>query len=182
MEITFAKTAQRDYQVSVKRDDGVQLQVTSFDRPRALPHDLAHFVVENELHLEHGFFGLLAAGVVFSNTRVSSGRLRRPRKRSPDFLKRLGQQPIEAEVLVSVMLDIAKASADKEWWMAKEKLDNVWQPRRSQLQHPLCHNDVRRVCGELRAVEQQWRDLPVGKSITVTWSPHNKRLPGTHNE
>jgi hypothetical protein len=33
----------------------VLLEVRSFDRPRRLPHDIAHFLVESELQLEHGF-------------------------------------------------------------------------------------------------------------------------------
>lgn len=180
MEITFTKTAERDYEVLVRRDDGVLLQVRSFDRPRGLPHDIAHFGVENELHLEHGFWGLLAAGVMFPNIRVASGRLRRnSAERSRSFLKQLGQQPIEAEVLVSVMLSITEERADKEWGMVKAKLDSVWKPRRSQLQHPICHDDVRRVCSELRLVDEQWRALSIGKSITVTWAPHKKRLERT---
>jgi hypothetical protein len=174
MEITFTKQTERDYQVFVRRDDGVLLQVRSFDRPRRLPHDIAHFVVENELQLDHGFWGLLAAGVMFSNTRVVAGRVRKEAaERSGSFLKRVGQEPIEAEVLVSVMLDIAEERAETEWWMVKAKLDAAWKPRRSQLQHPICHNDVRRVCRELRIVEQQWRALSVGKSITVRWIAHN---------
>lgn len=62
VEITFLKQTERDYEVFVRRDDGVALQVRSFDRQRRLPHDIAHFVVENELRLQHGFWGLLAAG------------------------------------------------------------------------------------------------------------------------
>jgi hypothetical protein len=46
MEITFTKTALRKYEVLVRRDDGVVLEVRSFDRPVRLPHDIAHFVVE----------------------------------------------------------------------------------------------------------------------------------------
>lgn len=56
MDITFAKSAQRDYEVLVRRDDGVLIKVQSFDRPLRLPHDIAHFVVENELRLEHSFW------------------------------------------------------------------------------------------------------------------------------
>jgi hypothetical protein len=94
----------------------VLLQVQSFDRPRRLPHDIAHFVVENELQLEHGFWGLLAAGVMFSNMRVVAGRVRQDAaERSRSFLKRVGQEPIEAEVLVSVMLSIAEERAESKW-------------------------------------------------------------------
>jgi len=57
MEITFTKTAGRKYEVLVHRDDGVVLEVQSFDRPVRLPHDIAHFVVESELSLKHGLWG-----------------------------------------------------------------------------------------------------------------------------
>ena len=180
MEISFSKTGQRDDEVLVRRDDGVLLEVQSFDRPLRLPHDIAHFVVENELQLEHGFWGLLAAGVMFSNMRVASGRLRQhAAEHSRSLVKGVGQQPIEAEVLVSVMLRIAEDRADEEWGMVKAQVDAVWKPRRSQLQRPISHNDVRRVCRELRRVEQQWRALSIGQSITVTWVPQNKRLQRT---
>ena len=176
MEITFAKKGLRDYQVVVKRDDGVLLKVQSFDRPILLPHDMAHFVVENELRLEHGFWGLLAAGVLFSNTRVAAGRVRpRARERSRSVLKEVGQQPIEAEVLVSVMLSIAEERVDEDWRKVQTRLDEVWKPRKSQ-RGPISHDEVRRVCSELRSAEEQWRALSVGQSTTVVWVPHDRRL------
>jgi hypothetical protein len=177
MEITFAKRDQRDYDIFVRRDDGVLLQLTSFDRPLRMPHDIAHFVVENELQLEYGLWGLLAAGVMFSNVRVVSGRPRRySAERFRSMLKKVKQQPVEAEVLVSVMLKIAQEQSDNEWRAAKAQLDAVWKPRQSQLQRPINHADVRRVCTELRKVEEQWRALPVGQNLTVTWALNNKHL------
>jgi hypothetical protein len=179
LEITFAKKGLRDYQVVVRRDDGVLLNVQSFDRPIRLPHDMAHFVVENELRLEHGFWGMLAAGVLFSNIRVAAGRVRpRARERYRSVLKEAGQDPIEAEVLVSVMLNIADERADEDWRKVQTRLDEVWKPRKSQ-RGPINHDEVRRVCRELRIAEKQWRALSVGQSITVVWRPHNSRLQRT---
>jgi hypothetical protein len=43
MEIKFTKAAQRRYEVLVRRDDGVLIDVPSFDRPVRLPHDIAHY-------------------------------------------------------------------------------------------------------------------------------------------
>jgi hypothetical protein len=178
LEITFAKKGLRDYQVFVRRDDGVLLQVESFDRPTRLPHDMAHFVVENELRLEQGFWGLLAAGVLFTNMRLAAGRLRpRAREQSRSVLKEAGQHPIEAEVLVSVMLSIAEERADDDWQVVQARLKEVWKPRKSQ-RGPLSHDEVRRVCRELRIAEEQWRALSVGQSITFVWAPH-KRLQWT---
>ncbi len=63
MKVTFTRTGERRYKVSVE-GKGV---VTSFMEPAAgyderLPHDLAHFVVERYLGLKGAVFGRLAAG------------------------------------------------------------------------------------------------------------------------
>ena len=48
----------------------------SYSRKYRVPHDLAHLVTERELLLATGVFGSLAAGAMFSNARVVSGRPR----------------------------------------------------------------------------------------------------------
>ncbi|MGH9881836.1 MAG: DUF4440 domain-containing protein [Pyrinomonadaceae bacterium] len=63
MKVTFTRTAERRYRVSVE-GPGV---VSSWMEPAPgydarLPHDMAHFVVENELGISGGEFGQLAAG------------------------------------------------------------------------------------------------------------------------
>src|SRR6266480_7699489 len=63
MNVTFTRTGERRYRVSV---EGPGL-ISSCMEPAAgydarLPHDMAHFVVENELGITGGVFGQLAAG------------------------------------------------------------------------------------------------------------------------
>src|SRR5258705_7514806 len=63
MKVTFTRTAERRYRVSVE-GPGV---VSSWMEPAPgydarLPHDMAHFVVENELGISGGVFGQLAGG------------------------------------------------------------------------------------------------------------------------
>ncbi len=63
MNVTFTKTGERRYRVSV---EGMGV-VSSWMEPAAgydtrLPHDMAHFVVENELGIAGGGFGQLAEG------------------------------------------------------------------------------------------------------------------------
>lgn len=183
MEITFTKAARRKYQVLVRRDDGVVLEVPSFDRPARLPHDVAHYVVESELCLGCGFWGLLAAGALHPGVSVASGRLRpHAAEQSRAVLKEAGQHPTEAEVLVSVMLGIAEAGVDEDWPEVSSRLNNAWQPRRSQ-RGPISHGDVQRVCRRLREVECQWEALPVGECLTVRWpAQHNKGLNRTRRQ
>src|SRR5690348_10538759 len=63
MKVTFTRTGERRYRIDVE-GKGV---IRSFMEPAAgydecLPHDLAHFVVEKYLRLQHAVFGRLAAG------------------------------------------------------------------------------------------------------------------------
>ncbi len=63
MQVTFTRTAERRYRVSVE-GPGV---VSSWMEPAPgydarLPHDMAHFVVEDELGIGGGVFGQLAGG------------------------------------------------------------------------------------------------------------------------
>jgi hypothetical protein len=63
MKVTFTRTAERRYRVSVQ-GEGI---ISSWMEPAPgydskLPHDMAHFVVENELGIQGGIFGQLASG------------------------------------------------------------------------------------------------------------------------
>lgn len=49
MEITFTRTGPRSYEVVARRRDGVVIRVNTPDRPKSLPHDMAHYLVEREL-------------------------------------------------------------------------------------------------------------------------------------
>src|SRR5262245_58854131 len=170
MDITFTKTANRNYEILIRRDDGVTLELRTFDRPAGLPHDIAHFIVESELHLERGLWGLLAAGVLFGIVRVTSGRLRpRALEQSRELEKKAGQHSIEAPVLVAVVLSIAEDGLDSDWRKVSFRLKDAWQPRRSQ-RGPITHDEVRRACHRLREAEHQWEELPLGGSMNVKWA------------
>lgn len=170
MEITFTKTDRRKYDVTVRRDDGLTLRVPSPDRPAALPHDLAHCLVEQGLKLARGFWGCVADGAVFSGMQVISGR-RRPRaaEHSKAVIKAAGQQLTVAEIYVSVMLAVAHEEMERDWPRVCARLDEAWRPFRGQ-RKPVSAAEVLRVCDALRAAERQWLALPVGQSIAVSWA------------
>src|SRR5258705_12068292 len=63
MKVTFTRTAERRYRVSVEGPGVVSSWMElapGYDE--RLPQDMAHFVVENELGINGGVFGQLAAG------------------------------------------------------------------------------------------------------------------------
>src|SRR6266576_1952426 len=65
MKLTVTRLDQGKYETLVTRDDGVSYRLKGVAHHFAIPHDLAHFLVEKALHLRHGFFGNIADGVVF---------------------------------------------------------------------------------------------------------------------
>lgn len=63
MKVTFTKTGGRHYVVAVDREQGPPLVprgAPGYDDH--MPHDLAHYVVEEQLGLALGVFGQLAVG------------------------------------------------------------------------------------------------------------------------
>lgn len=179
MEITFTRSGEHTYTTVAVRDDGVVLEVPSYDRTHLLPHDLAHYVVERELGLQRGFWGCVAAGALFPGIKVISGR--RPAHgaaRSQAVIREAGQQGTVAEVLVGVLLTIAQEGLDNNWPAARAVLSRAWRPGKPS-RGSLEADEVQRVCAALREAQQRWQALPVGESTTVSWpqrrSPRDQR-------
>jgi hypothetical protein len=106
MLITFVRALSGSILATVRRGDGVVLELPGYDRKYRVPHDLAHAVTERELGMSGGVFGSIAGGGVFDNMRVVSGR---PRHDAAERSKRLliaNKQTLGiAEVLAGVVHD-----------------------------------------------------------------------------
>jgi hypothetical protein len=91
------------YETVITRDDGVSFRVLGVAHTFAIPHDLAHYVVEKTLMIEDGFWGSIAAGAVFPTMTYLAGR-RKPRaaERSSALLKANARALADAEILVCI--------------------------------------------------------------------------------
>jgi hypothetical protein len=76
MLVVFAHSTTGSTVATLHRADGVVLQLPGYDRKYRVPHDLAHFATERTFEMSDGVFGSIAAGAVFSNMRLLSGRPR----------------------------------------------------------------------------------------------------------
>src|ERR671916_3103834 len=78
LDVQVFKGPTRRYRSILRRADGVavELEGGSYNRvgARELPHDIAHLIVEDELGLDCGLWGVLAAGGLFPNMAIESGR------------------------------------------------------------------------------------------------------------
>ena len=80
MEVTFIRTEQGQCAWEAVRGKRTRVPAGPMGgllRTGDLPHDLAQFIVERELGIEYGFWGLIAAGATFKSTgrkRTKPGR------------------------------------------------------------------------------------------------------------
>ena len=157
MNVTFTRTAEHRNRVSV---EGPSI-VSSYMDPAPgydarLPHDMAHFVVENELGIDGGVFGQLAAGG-HANTFRPMGE--RPRTRVARRGKRLATTNRDEAMLSERVVTIAC----RVWnngvpgVVPVAGIDGV------------SADDLRQVCRGFDAVCAVWSQLPVGASMTLTW-------------
>ncbi len=168
MEVSFHRGKGHEYVSLARRDDGVVVRLQSnsyhrsFDPP--LPHDLAHFVVEQELELEAGLWGVIAAGGLFGRDMVVAGRQRpHAAARGREVKKRAGDRLSQAEVLVRVLSEIACAGVESD----PAVVDRIPAQRRP---NDLNARGVRWTCERLREAARQWARVLPGGSLDFVWS------------
>ena len=133
----------------------------------SLPHDLAHFVVEDALALKAGLWGVIAAGGMFGHTKVIAGR-RPPHsaKRAQAVVDGAGERLSQAEILTRAVCDLALAGADGDFnRLRKATGERYWSPAISA-------GDMKTACRRLRETAAAWSDLPPGEALRLHW-----RLP-----
>jgi hypothetical protein len=166
MEIVFHRPARprRPYRSVAVRDDGVALELagaTYHNLPPLLPHDLAHFVVEDRLGLTHGLWSVIARGGLFPQCTVVAGRQRaRARERGRALVKEAdaGARLTQAEVLVGRF--VAAACAGRG---VVPRMDDRWAPA------PVEPRRAAATCEALREAATDSDALADGATLTRVW-------------
>ena len=156
----------RRYWSTIHRDDGVVLFLPGYDRKWRVPHDLAHLVTERQLRLSDGVFGSIAAGAMFTNMRVISGRLRYdPRQRSRQVLRTNGSGIGLAEMLAAVVHDAVERRAHGTVVPAAQR---AWRSQRED-PFPYPATELRNAVTALDELGRHWTRLPAGQELTIDW-------------
>jgi hypothetical protein len=100
---------------------------------RALPHDLAHFVVEGSLGLDRGFWGSVADGGEFGGMEWIEGR-RKPHAtlKAKTTVKENADYLSEAELLVACFERIVEEKLDRVPRLAVAQLRKAQEPLLSE--------------------------------------------------
>ena len=116
-----------------------------------LPHDVAHFIVENELGIKGGVFGQLASGGSFRVVQSADDKAKKKAKRAAATLAKENK----TDALFS---EHAIYAAQSRW----EKHDIVPDTK-------IPPADIARICERFDEFADRWSRLPVGGSITIEW-------------
>lgn len=189
MDVTFTRTGERRYGVFVERPGYPSAEMDpapSYDDE--LPHDFVHFVVEEELGLELGVFGQLAAGGDASTFRIvpaTSDRREasRTRRRQQNRGKRLSEEGHEQ----AEFSERAATICHEEWFRRFPTRGRLTKIRKLQ---PFvekvrgeCSRDeldslsepvIERICDRLERLSACWSKIDIGESLTLRWSPSEK--------
>src|SRR6476469_4122381 len=119
LAIEVIKGPTRRYRSILHRADGVEVELDggSYNHlgRREVPHDIAHLIVEDELGLDGGVWGVLAAGGLFRGAAVKSGRQKpHATRRGREIVAASTASLNHAEGLVRTVCDLAGARRPSE--------------------------------------------------------------------
>ena len=161
MRVRFTKVDGKRYLIAVDREHGpplVERYGPGYDD--LMPHDLAHYVVEEHFGVELGVWGQLAAGgggIFYPAPEDDSLKNRRRVER----IAATGREDmIRSENLVVLCMQAWERSIGR---------------RRHQTRTVgirLSDEELSRAVARLHAVAVRWKALPQGGHLTLEWPPH----------
>ncbi len=170
--ISFVKGAANRYHSLFTRSDGVTVELTAggYNKvggpARSVPHDLAHFIVEDALGLDSGLWGVLTAGGMFHprNTRVVAGRQPpQAARRAAAVVERASEQLGQAEIVVRAVADLALAGRHDDVRAFAAATGTRWALPGVTAQQ------LATACARLQDAGARWAALAPGESIDVVW-------------
>ncbi len=192
MDIEFVKTGARRYAVRAHRPGYPMVEMNpapGFDA--YLPHDIIHFVVEEELGLTAGIFGQLASGgnagsFYLAPAAMSSreqARVRRKGKRRGERLAREGREQLATtERMANICRHewLARSSRRSDKQEAREIAGYAGRDRDNCSETELAllsTENIERICERFDEISKAWSQLVVGESITLGWRERQLTLP-----
>jgi hypothetical protein len=158
MRVTFTKQGGRRYLVGIDREHGPPLQPRhgpGYDEQ--LPHDIVHYVVEEQLGLRLGVFGQLAAGGAGLFSPAPADRRAGDRKAGRRFAT-AGRDDMRRS-------EAAAGRCFAEW---RRRTGAATGPV-GDVAPDLAESDVERIVSRLEEVAQAWRALAPGAALTFDW-------------
>ena len=165
VEIVFYKGEGTRYRSILHRSDCVLVELDGggwnkiVGRPGRIPHDIAHLIVESELGLTRGLWGVLAAGGIVQNARVISGRQPpRAAERAEAIVAPARESLRQAEILVRAIADLSIAGASADVAEFDRHTGARWKTDATREQ-------LTRASLRLEDLAREWDELGAGETL-----------------
>jgi hypothetical protein len=172
VRIEFVKGEARRYESVLHRPDGVVVVLdgggyNEVGDGAELPHDLAHLIVEDELALSDGVWGVLVRGGLFRHAKVVSGRQApHAAKRGREVIAQAGDRIMQAEMLTRAVCDACAGRLGADPAAVSRAVGPRWSS------DTLTRDALSRACARLRDAAERWARLaPGGRLEEMSNSP-----------
>ncbi len=170
MLLQLTRLDERRYETLITRSDGVAYRVKGVGHMAAIPHDLAHFAVEQGLRIRRGFWGSVADGAVFESlTHVSGRRKPQASERSKRVLKENKGELTETEILVGLFNQALEDGLDPESPVLRDRLQRYIWTAPGRKKRSFSDEEIFAVCTGWKNMLELWRNLPVGGTLELVW-------------
>jgi hypothetical protein len=166
MQLTAVRGTEDRDRVYVTRDDDTEVFWTWPSYGRDLPHDLVHWVVESEVHLDQGFWGLVASGVDPTRVNKSAERIASG-VRLRDLAGLDLTQLIQAEHLSVLVSRATWSSIDDAITYVNDQCESFGVDRPEGLDPRSAERMVQR-CAELN---RNWQAVAPDAGLVLAWPP-----------
>ena len=174
MRVQFHKTDDRRYSVVILRDGREPLRMrTAPGNDPLMPHDLQHFIVEQELGIRLGIFGQVAVGGTAGTFHGDTND--RKAKRRGKNLSRAGRDDSarsERATYVSVfnwLVASANPSLQRRAADMKDAVNSTLALMNAGERRSFDARTVARICARMELLSQQWAATPVGDCLELQW-------------
>lgn len=167
VDIEFHKAEGTRYRSILTRRDGVLIELDGggwnkiAGRPGRIPHDIAHLVVESELGLTRGLWGVLAAGGIVQNARVIAGRQPpHAAERAEAVVAPARENLRHAEIVVRAIADLSLEGRQGDLAAFDRYTGERWGIDTTPEQ-------LARACSRMDELARTWDELKVGSSLRL---------------
>lgn len=185
MNVIFKKTGVRGYGVFIKRENLPDLEMNpapGFDE--LMPHDLLHFLVEQEFGLRHAVFGQVAAGGTSGTFRQSASESKSAKTdaRERRKINRKGKALMKSDLVEYAQSERATFVCWHDWLSHSpdEKLrslakdmkitaDSILDRMPEIERQRFSKEKLARIRDRMDEISAKWSRLKVNESINLVW-------------
>lgn len=185
IEVEFRRTGERRYSVTIHRKGQAPMEMNpapGYDS--AMPHDLLHFIVENELGLRQGIFGQIAEGGTAGtfrsvtpsgeNNREAARSRRRENRRGGKLVRTGREDSVQSERATIICLYewLARSDDPARRKQAVEMAAMVKSIRSQQAaaeSRMFSESAIKQICARMDELSARWSALGIGQALTVIW-------------